>query len=121
MFFADTLRCATEKVSLQLPDIKHVLTAHNGDLIEEWKQEAEEIGFAPETLKNQHKSVGNTACTDVLIDLADFSKQSVFSADEIIALWVPCTGVQVAVVFIKWCCRWYQYIIGLVRQRIWTK
>ncbi len=101
-FFSGFLGRAIEKAGLCYADIDHVITAHIGDLLDVWKQDAKSVKLDPAKLKDQHKSIGNTACADALIDLADFSKQTVFSMDDIIALWVPCTGVQVASVLLKW-------------------
>ena len=49
-----------------------------------------------------YQKIGHTACADVLIDLAELGKQKLFRPNEVIALWVPCAGVQVATIFLRW-------------------
>ncbi len=101
-FLTDTLGRAAAKAGLRLEDIDHIVTAHIGDLLDGWRQDAVQAGMKAETLKNTQKTVGNTACADMLIDVADLSKEGAFRSGDVIALWVPCAGVQVASVFLKW-------------------
>ena len=101
-FLSDTLRRAAAKAGIQLKDIRYIVTEHIGDLLETWRRDVVAAGINANVLMNQQKSIGNTGCADVLIDAADFVAADKFKGDDIIALFVPCTGVQVAVVFVKW-------------------
>jgi 3-oxoacyl-[acyl-carrier-protein] synthase III len=101
-FISDTLIRAAAKVGLRIKDLDHIITAHIGDLFNIWKQDLSDAGVNSEVFKNRQKTIGNAACADVLIDLAVFSKDGIFTTNDIIALWVPCTGVQVAAVILKW-------------------
>ena len=101
-FLTDTLGRAAVKAGLQIKDINHIVTAHIGDLLEVWKQDAARTGVKPDVLKNKQKTAGNTACADLMIDLADFAESGDFHSGDNIALWVPCTGVQFASIFLKW-------------------
>jgi 3-oxoacyl-[acyl-carrier-protein] synthase III len=101
-FLSDTLRRAAEKAGLSLNDINHLITAHIGDLLDVWKRDAAQAGMKADVLKTKQMTVGNTACADLLLDIADFSASGCFRSGDIIALWVPCTGVQVATIFLRW-------------------
>ncbi len=101
-FLSDTLGRAAAKAGLDDYQIDHVITAHIGELLDVWRQNLTALGVNPKAFKNQQKTIGSTACADALIDLADFAKAGLFRKDHIIALWVPCTGVQVATVLLKW-------------------
>jgi 3-oxoacyl-[acyl-carrier-protein] synthase III len=101
-FFTDVLERAAGKADIRANDVKHIITAHIGDLMESWKRDMSASGMNPESLINRQNEIGNTACADVLIDLAHFSDAEIFKADDLIALWVSCTGVRVAVTFFRW-------------------
>jgi 3-oxoacyl-[acyl-carrier-protein] synthase III len=101
-FLTDSLGRAAAKAGLWPGDIKHIVPAHIGDLHDIWERNLAAAGMKTEVLKNTQKTVGNTACADPLIDLAAFSKSGTFRKDDILALWVPCTGVRLASVFLKW-------------------
>lgn len=102
-FLTDTLGRAAAKAGLRLQDIDHIVTAHIGDLLDTWKRDAAEAGITADAVKNSYMTVGNTACADLLIDAASLLKAGDFHSGDILALWVPCTGVQVAAVLLKWC------------------
>jgi hypothetical protein len=42
------------------------------------------------------------AVTDVLVDLAEFGGEGQIRRDAVVALWVPCVGVQLAVLILRW-------------------
>jgi 3-oxoacyl-[acyl-carrier-protein] synthase III len=101
-FLTDTLGRASAKAGIQAKDISHLITAHIGDLLDVWTRDLLAAGLNPDIMKHQQKSVGNTACADPLLDIAHFAKSGTFNGGELIALWIPCAGVQVAVIHLKW-------------------
>ena len=59
-------------------------------------------GLEAGTYRNLRMKYGNAAVADVLIDLAEFGEKGQLAKDSIIALWVPCMGVQLAALVLRW-------------------
>jgi 3-oxoacyl-[acyl-carrier-protein] synthase III len=101
-FLTDTLSRAAAKAGLALSDIDHIITAHTGDLQQTWQDDLTRTGIALGVFKNLQQETGNTACATPLIDIAAYAKDGSFRTGDTIAVWIPCTGVQVATILLKW-------------------
>jgi 3-oxoacyl-[acyl-carrier-protein] synthase III len=101
-FITDSLERALKKASLELKDLDTVIAPHIGDLESTWIKDLVRAGLRAETYKNLRVKYGNTAVADVLIDLAEFGETGRLGKDSIIALWVPCVGVQLAALVLRW-------------------
>ena len=101
-FFSNTLVRSSEKLGIDLADIKHLVTSHNGLYLDIWKRDIFELNLEIGIMKNNYKAVGNTGCADVLITLSELSKQNCFKKGDIIALWTISKTVQIGIAFLEW-------------------
>jgi 3-oxoacyl-[acyl-carrier-protein] synthase III len=101
-FITDSLERALKKADLKLPDLNTVIAPHIGDLEATWIEDLVNAGLSAGMYRNLRKKYGNMAVADVLVDLAEFAGYGRLAKDSIIALWVPCVGVQVAALVLRW-------------------
>jgi len=101
-FITETLERALKKAGLGLPDVDLVIAPHIGYLEPGWKADLEAAGLSPDIFRNLKDKYGNMAVADVLVDLAEFGGEGQIPRDSVVALWVPCPGVQLAVLILRW-------------------
>ncbi len=101
-FITDSLERALNKADLSLPDLDTVIAPHIGDLESTWIADLVKAGLRADTYKNLRLKYGNTAVADALIDVAEFGETGRLGKDSILALWVPCVGVQLAALVLRW-------------------
>jgi 3-oxoacyl-[acyl-carrier-protein] synthase III len=101
-FITETLSRALKKADLGLAEVTTVITPHIGALEEQWRDDLTKAGLAAETFRNLRRKYGNMAVADVLVDLAEFAETGQLGRDSIVALWVPCVGVQLAALVVRW-------------------
>ena len=101
-FITESLGRALQKAGLQPSSLSAVITPHIGHLEPRWRDDLAAAGYPANVLQNLRTKYGNIAVADVLVDLAEFAELGRFKSNDIVALWVPCFGVQLAVLLLRW-------------------
>ena len=101
-FITVSLGRALQKAGREPASLAAVITPHIGHLEPRWREDLAAAGYHANVLQNLRTKYGNTAVADVLVDLAEFAEEGRFKPDDIVALWVPCFGVQLAVLLLRW-------------------
>lgn len=91
-----------KKANLKLEDLDMVICHHIGDLAAGWTQSLVDAGLSADTFQNLQKKFGNTAYTDLILDLVEFWEEEKIKKDSIIALWVPGSGIQLSTLILRW-------------------
>ena len=101
-FVGETLERALKKAGLNLPEVHLVIAPHVGHLEARWVEDLETSGLSADRYQNLRDKYGNMAVADLLVDLAEFAEEGRIPRGAVVALWVPCVGVQVAALVLRW-------------------
>lgn len=101
-FISESLARAMKKAGLTLSDVGMVIAPHIGHLEAGWVKDLTTAGLKTGTFANLRSKYGNMAVADLLVDLAEFAEENRIARESIAALWVPCIGVQLAVLVLRW-------------------
>ncbi len=101
-FITESLERAMKKAGLELTDLNVVIAPHIGKLEATWVEDLMGAGLKSGVYRNLRRKYGNMAVADTFVDLAEFSQTGQLKRNDVVALWSPCVGVQLAALVLRW-------------------
>lgn len=101
-YITESLRRALSRAGLDLVDLDIVIVPHMGQLEARWREDLRKAGVKWDALVNVREKYGNLAVAEPLVNLAELAKNGRITPGSVVALWIPCPGVRLAVLVLRY-------------------